>query len=134
TGGLPRWVLSVATHASSHEGKPGRALDPDIREVVARAEMAAYWCSDSAGRYARPSQPGQCRPSAPKVAHVGCEMTKPVNHTLPFSSVPQASGLYDPRFEHDACGVSFVVDIKGRKSHAIVATALDALCNLDHRG
>src|ERR1051326_1945731 len=53
---------------------------------------------------------------------------------LPFSSVPDASGLYDPRFEHDACGVSFVVNIKGRPAHDIVATALGALCNLDHRG
>jgi len=53
---------------------------------------------------------------------------------LPFSSLPEAQGLYDPRFEHDACGVSFVVDVKGRKSHDIVATALAALCNLDHRG
>src|SRR6202521_5670680 len=53
---------------------------------------------------------------------------------LPFSSLPDASGLYDPRFEHDACGVSFVVDIKGRPSHDIVSTALGALCNLEHRG
>src|ERR1700730_17103209 len=53
---------------------------------------------------------------------------------LPVSSLPAASGLYDPRFEHAACGVSFVVDIKGRPSHDIVATALGALCNLDHRG
>src|ERR1700692_2230923 len=53
---------------------------------------------------------------------------------VPFMSLPEASGLYDPRFEHDACGVSFVVDIKGRPSHDIVATALGALCNLDHRG
>src|SRR5438445_12998916 len=53
---------------------------------------------------------------------------------LPFSSVPDADGLYDPRFEHDACGVSFVVDIKGRASHDIVATALGALCHLEHRG
>src|SRR5260370_24447110 len=53
---------------------------------------------------------------------------------LPFSSLPEKSGLYDPRFEHDAWGVSFVVDIKGRKSHDIVATALGALCNLEHRG
>src|ERR1700730_15813621 len=52
---------------------------------------------------------------------------------VPFSSLPEASGLYDPRFEHDACGVSFVVDIKGRPSHDIVATGLGALCNLDHR-
>jgi glutamate synthase (NADPH/NADH) large chain len=42
--------------------------------------------------------------------------------------------LYDPRFEHDACGVGFVVDMKGRKSHAIVEQALDAVCNLNHRG
>ena len=44
------------------------------------------------------------------------------------------SGLYDPRFEHDACGVSFVVDIKGRASRRIVDQAIGALCNLDHRG
>src|ERR1051325_4262970 len=55
-------------------------------------------------------------------------------HRLPFSNLPEPSGLYDPRFEHDACGVSFVVDIKGRPSHDIVATALSALCNLEHRG
>jgi glutamate synthase (NADPH/NADH) large chain len=53
---------------------------------------------------------------------------------LPFSSLPEREGLYDPRFEHDACGVSFVVDIKGRSSRDIVDTALAALCNLDHRG
>src|SRR4051812_34841743 len=43
-------------------------------------------------------------------------------------------GLYDPRFEHDACGVSFVVDVKGRASHRIVQLGLHAVCNLDHRG
>ena len=51
-----------------------------------------------------------------------------------FSALPEASGLYDPRFEHDACGVSFVADVKGRRSRDIVATALGALCRLDHRG
>mgnify|MGYP001597602212 CR=1 FL=1 len=53
---------------------------------------------------------------------------------LPFSALPAASGLYDPRFEHDACGVGFVVDVTGAKSRDIVDTALGALCNLDHRG
>ncbi len=43
-------------------------------------------------------------------------------------------GLYDPRYEHDACGVGFVVDIKGRKSHAIIKQALTILKNLQHRG
>ena len=47
---------------------------------------------------------------------------------------PPAQGLYDPAHEHDACGVGFVVDMKGRKSHAIVSQALTVLKNLLHRG
>ncbi|MBV9659811.1 MAG: glutamate synthase large subunit, partial [Acidimicrobiales bacterium] len=43
-------------------------------------------------------------------------------------------GLYRPDFEHDACGVSFVVDMHGRRSHRIVQMGLDSLCNLEHRG
>ncbi|HEX3954148.1 MAG TPA: glutamate synthase central domain-containing protein, partial [Stellaceae bacterium] len=43
-------------------------------------------------------------------------------------------GLYDPRNEHDACGVGFVADIKGRKSHDIIRNGLQILLNLDHRG
>ena len=43
-------------------------------------------------------------------------------------------GLYDPQNEHDACGVGFVVNIKGRKSHDIIAQGLKILENLDHRG
>src|SRR5215510_680048 len=48
--------------------------------------------------------------------------------------LPEAQGLYNPAHEHDACGVGFVVDIKGRKSHAIVSQALTVLKNLLHRG
>jgi glutamate synthase (ferredoxin) len=47
---------------------------------------------------------------------------------------PQKQGLYDPQFEHDACGVGFVVNIKGAQSHTIVEQALTVLENLDHRG
>src|SRR5690242_101379 len=43
-------------------------------------------------------------------------------------------GLYDPAFEHDACGVGFVVDVAGRRSHTVVARALEVLINLEHRG
>ena len=50
------------------------------------------------------------------------------------SGLPEKQGLYDPRFEHDACGVGFVVNIKGVKSHELVAQALTVLQNLDHRG
>ena len=48
--------------------------------------------------------------------------------------VPAARGLYDPALDKDSCGVGFIADIKGRKSHAIVADALSILCNLEHRG
>ncbi len=48
--------------------------------------------------------------------------------------LPAKQGLYDPFFEHEACGVGFVVDMKGRKSHRIVDQAVQVLVNLDHRG
>ena len=44
------------------------------------------------------------------------------------------AGLYDPANEHDACGVGFVAQIKGSKSHGIVTQGLKILENLDHRG
>jgi glutamate synthase (ferredoxin) len=47
---------------------------------------------------------------------------------------PRAQGLYDPRFEHDSCGIGFVVDAHGRKSHSIVDQAIQVLLNLEHRG
>nr|BFE62492.1 glutamate synthase large subunit [Dactylosporangium thailandense] len=47
---------------------------------------------------------------------------------------PQQQGLYDPAFEHDACGVAFVADIHGRRSHDVVFKGLSALRRMDHRG
>ena len=58
-----------------------------------------------------------------------------MQHTPASSYQPvPAQGLYDPRHEHDACGVGFVVHIKGQKSHSIVKQALELLVNLLHRG
>src|SRR5438552_14548521 len=51
-----------------------------------------------------------------------------------FRSIPKAQGLYDPAHEHDACGVGFVVSIKGERSHDIVLKGLQVLDNLTHRG
>jgi len=48
--------------------------------------------------------------------------------------LPPKQGLYDPRNEHDACGVGFVANIKGAKSHEIIGLGLQLLINLDHRG
>jgi glutamate synthase (ferredoxin) len=50
------------------------------------------------------------------------------------SEPPEAQGLYDPRNEHDACGVGFIVNIRGEKSHQLVLDAQQILVNLQHRG
>src|SRR5262245_15275751 len=47
---------------------------------------------------------------------------------------PRPSGLFDPRREHDACGVGFIADLKGNRSHELVQDALALLQNLEHRG
>src|ERR1022692_2135626 len=50
------------------------------------------------------------------------------------SSLPAPQGLYDPRNEHDACGIGFVASISGHKSHDIIAKGIQVLINLTHRG
>ena len=47
---------------------------------------------------------------------------------------PEAQGLFDPNFERDACGVGFIANLKGEKSHRVISHALQMLCNLEHRG
>jgi glutamate synthase (ferredoxin) len=65
-------------------------------------------------------------------------MTNSTTESVPFQArwhgLPPRQGLYDPRHEHDACGVGFVVNIKGRKTHDLVRQGLQVLENLDHRG
>ena len=63
--------------------------------------------------------------------------TKPQSETevpYPFLSLPKAQGLYSPRYEHDACGLGFVANIEGHKSHDIVLKGIQILINLTHRG
>ncbi|WP_398467656.1 glutamate synthase large subunit [Tardiphaga sp.] len=65
-----------------------------------------------------------------KSAHVKDSAIKPELHTYR----PPALGMYDPSQEKDACGVGFIANIKGVKSHQIVSDAINILCNLEHRG
>lgn len=53
---------------------------------------------------------------------------------MKYSELPPAQGLYDPNFEHDACGMGFVAHLKGAKSHQIVQQALKVLTHMEHRG
>ncbi len=52
-----------------------------------------------------------------------------MNHTR-----PEKSGMYDPEFEHDSCGIGFVANIKGKKSHSIIERGLEVLERMTHRG
>ena len=58
----------------------------------------------------------------------------PGDHKKPFGRFPAAQGLYDPHNEHDSCGVGFVANIDGSKSHEIVESGIKVLQNLLHRG
>src|ERR1700739_354577 len=55
-------------------------------------------------------------------------------HALEHTSAPPAEGLYDLSLEKDSCGVGFIANTKGKKSHQIISDALKILCNLEHRG
>ncbi|MGH6779088.1 MAG: glutamate synthase subunit alpha, partial [Bradyrhizobium sp.] len=57
-----------------------------------------------------------------------------VEHAREHSWLPAAAGLYDPLLAKDSCGVGFIANIKGGKSHQIVSDAISILCNLEHRG
>jgi len=61
-------------------------------------------------------------------------MSEKTNTTAMLTGLPPKQGLYDPQNEHDSCGVGFVVNIKGNKSHKIIRDALTILINLNHRG
>ena len=53
---------------------------------------------------------------------------------MTISRIPQADGLYDPRYEHDACGVAMVARLDNEPDHGVIDQALTALDNLEHRG
>src|SRR5712672_345785 len=61
-------------------------------------------------------------------------VSKPTGPAREHDWRPPAEGLYDPSLEKDSCGVGFIANIKGKKSHQIVSDALSILCNLEHRG
>src|SRR6266436_2169594 len=60
--------------------------------------------------------------------------SKPFEPAREHTGRPPAEGLYDLSLEKDSCGVGFIANIKGKKSHQIVSDAISILCNLEHRG
>ncbi len=53
---------------------------------------------------------------------------------MKYRHLPEKQGLYDPRFEHDGCGVGFVCDINGKRSHEIILKGIEVLERMSHRG
>jgi glutamate synthase domain-containing protein 2/glutamate synthase domain-containing protein 1/glutamate synthase domain-containing protein 3 len=53
---------------------------------------------------------------------------------MDYNGLPQKQGLYDPKFEHDACGIGFIANIKGKTSHNMINQGIQILKNLAHRG
>jgi len=70
-----------------------------------------------------------------KQPSLGTENQSTLSHAaLSKALVPKQEGLYDPHFEHDACGIGFVANIKGLRSQDIIQKSLEVLENLSHRG
>ena len=62
-------------------------------------------------------------------------ISQPFPNTSGLSyGMPPARGLYNPSFESDACGIGFVADVQGRRTHRIVQKAIESVCCLTHRG
>ena len=99
---------------------PAEALNPARRAWGGFAE-------------ARSASPGGRPPGAPRSG--AATAPAPGNGAAPARDEgARDRGLYDGRFEHDACGVGLVADLSGRRTHHTVAQALTVLRNLDHRG
>ncbi|WP_167045837.1 glutamate synthase large subunit [Salinibacterium sp. ZJ454] len=72
--------------------------------------------------------------STPPFDRVSTAPSSAPTQSAPFSTAPAATGLYNPRFEKDACGLAMVATLRGTAGHDIIDTALGALRNLEHRG
>ena len=75
---------------------------------------------------------GRCRSGRAESGEAGEPFQRKAGHERAATTAKQ--GLYDPRHEHDACGVGFVVNINGTRSHDIMEKGLEVLQNLAHRG
>lgn len=83
---------------------------------------------------AESSIPGTSGNAALRTTTMQCAERQSSGSGRPRIGYPKAQGLYDPAQEHDACGIGFVVHIKGQASHDVVSKSLTVLTNMSHRG
>src|SRR5580700_11338074 len=111
--------------ASSAGPGGGPPATPREARTPARRPAGGFAEASSAGPGGRP--PGTPREARTPARH-------PAGGFAEARAPARAPGLYRSDFEHDACGVGFVADLSGRRTHETVAQALTVLRNLDHRG
>src|SRR3954467_11048906 len=101
------------------------SLDPPVEDPLEDSPRPG----SASARAFRPRAARPIIPRSPPVAR-----SRYGDSHMSYSKPPQADGLYDPSFEHDACGVAMVARLDNRKRHDVVERALEALENLEHRG
>src|SRR5262245_24065227 len=97
-----------------------------------RSRSIPFWDRIARAEPALDVQGPRCGGAQLRAAILESDMTAQQPGAVPFFPEPQ--GLFDPKREHDACGVGFIADLKGGKSHQLVEDALAILCNVEHRG
>ena len=133
-------LAAVAPNGSSHGGdKPGKAALLEIGCALAAAPIgpADAASTPEISMPARQDAMSKEKRSAGSVERRGAAHSHAaalLRAATADPGTPEPQGLYDPALDKDACGVGFIADIKGRKSHQIVEDGLQILCNLEHRG
>src|SRR3954467_429367 len=101
------------------------SLDPPVEDPLEDSPRPG----SASARAFRPRAGRPIIPRSPPVAR-----SRYGDSHMSYSKPPQADGLYDPSFEHDACAVAMVARLDNAKRHDVVERALEALENLEHRG
>ena len=133
-------LAAVAPNGSSHGGdKPGKAALLEIGCALAAAPIgpADAASTPEISMPARQDAMSEEKRSAGSVERRGAAHSHAaalLRAATADPGMPEPQGLYDPALDKDSCGVGFIADIKGRKSHQIVEDGLQILCNLEHRG
>src|SRR3954469_24171381 len=119
------WWSDRSSRGSSRWGRRRRCCRPAPRART----PATCFAAASGGQY----NPGTA--VGPTLSRERLDQHDPTQPRMAMvPDLPVQQGLYDPAFEHDACGVGFVVDMHGRASHRMIELGISSLCHLDHRG
>jgi glutamate synthase (NADPH) large chain len=126
-GGLEAGQTSVAPNKGTATGGDSRTRLSFLEISYASTASAGLAVEEYAGAACAPARQDEMSEEKQSTEFGGRGSTAD-------PGTPLAQGLYDPALDKDSCGVGFIADIKGRKSHQLIEDGLRILCNLEHRG